>query len=51
LSLKKAREEAETLAIKRVLDLVSGRPGRAAELLCISRASLHRLIARYGIRR
>ncbi|MBM7456105.1 DNA-binding NtrC family response regulator [Oceanisphaera litoralis] len=51
LSLRKAREEADALAIKRVLDLVSGRPGRAAELLCISRASLHRLIARYGIRR
>lgn len=51
LSLRKAREEAEALAIKRVLNLVSGRPGRAAELLCISRASLHRLIARYGIRR
>ncbi|GAA3711294.1 PEP-CTERM-box response regulator transcription factor [Oceanisphaera sediminis] len=51
LSLKQAREEAESLAIKRVLNLVSGRPGRAAELLCISRASLHRLIARYGIRR
>ncbi|WP_298719940.1 VpsR-related response regulator [uncultured Oceanisphaera sp.] len=50
-SLKQAREEAESLAIKRVLNLVSGRPGRAAELLCISRASLHRLIARYGIRR
>ncbi|MFP2770252.1 VpsR-related response regulator [Oceanisphaera sp. KMM 10153] len=51
LSLRKAREEAEAIAIKRVLNLVSGRPGRAAELLCISRASLHRLIARYGIRR
>ncbi|MBR9830017.1 MAG: hypothetical protein GYB41_15510 [Oceanospirillales bacterium] len=51
LSLRQAREEAEALAIKRVLNLVSGRPGRAAELLCISRASLHRLIARYGIRR
>lgn len=51
LSLRQVREEAEALAIKKVLDLVSGKPGRAAELLCISRASLHRLIARYGIRR
>jgi DNA-binding NtrC family response regulator len=51
LSLRQAREEAEALVIKRALDLVSGKPGRAAELLCISRASLHRLIARYGIRR
>ncbi|WP_445395751.1 VpsR-related response regulator [Zobellella sp. An-6] len=51
LSLRKAREEADALAIERVLDLVSGSTGRAAELLCISRASLHRLIARYGIRR
>lgn len=51
LSLIEAREEAETLAIKKVLNLVSGRPDQAAELLCISRASLYRLIARYGIRR
>lgn len=51
LSLIEAREQAEALAIKRVLNLVSGRPGQAAELLCISRASLYRLIARYGIRR
>ncbi|WP_417615774.1 VpsR-related response regulator [Oceanisphaera sp.] len=51
LSLRQAREEAEALAIKKALNLVSDRPGRAAELLCISRASLHRLIARYGIRR
>ena len=51
LSLIEAREEAETLAIKRVLNLVSGRPGKAAELLGISRASLYRLITRYGIRR
>ena len=51
LSLIEAREEAEALAIKRVLNLVSGRPGQAAKLLRISRASLYRLIARYGIRR
>ncbi|WP_107852748.1 VpsR-related response regulator [Oceanimonas marisflavi] len=51
LSLKKAREEAEALAIKRVLNMVPGKTERAAELLCISRSSLHRLIARYGIRR
>ncbi|MCT7654222.1 hypothetical protein MBH78_04230 [Oceanimonas sp. NS1] len=51
LSLKKAREKAEAYAIKRVLDMVPGRTGRAAELLCISKSSLHRLIARYGIRR
>ena len=51
LSLRKAREEADALAIERVLELVSGSTGKAAELLCISRASLHRLIARYGIRR
>lgn len=50
-SLRKAREEADALAIERVLELVSGSTGKAAELLCISRASLHRLIARYGIRR
>ncbi|WP_319783110.1 VpsR-related response regulator [Oceanisphaera sp. IT1-181] len=51
MSLIEAREEAEALAIERALNLVSGRPGQAAELLCISRASLYRLIARYGIRR
>ncbi|ART82771.1 hypothetical protein CBP31_09150 [Oceanisphaera profunda] len=51
LSLLEAREEAEALAIKRALNLVSGRPGQAAELLGISRASLYRLITRYGIRR
>ncbi|WMC10822.1 VpsR-related response regulator [Oceanimonas pelagia] len=50
-SLRRAREEADALAIERVLELVSGSTGKAAELLCISRASLHRLIARYGIRR
>ncbi|WP_158308459.1 VpsR-related response regulator [Oceanimonas sp. GK1] len=51
LSLRKAREKAEEYAIKRVLDMVPGRTGKAAELLCISTSSLHRLIARYGIRR
>ena len=51
LSLKRARVRAEEQAIKRVLNMVPGRTGRAAELLCISKSSLHRLIARYGIRR
>ena len=51
LSLKMARGRAEKQAIKRVLNMVPGKTGRAAELLCISKSSLHRLIARYGIRR
>mgnify|MGYP001571965540 CR=1 FL=1 len=48
-SLTEARQQADRDAIYKALNEVQGHIGRAAKGLGISRASLYRLLTRYGI--
>jgi DNA-binding NtrC family response regulator len=49
LSLEKARAEAERVAIAAALGHANGQASQAAELLKISRATLYRLMEKYGL--
>ena len=49
LTLKQAREEAETQAIRNALALTGNNISRAAKLLEISRPTLHDLLKKHGI--